>query len=155
MKRAFLIPVVALTIVGGTLIAVMPAQAQTVTPQRTVLIEKLASRFGVKTTEVEAVMEEVHKEHQQERQARLETRLDAAIKNGNLTEEQKVAILNKHTELLATWEAGREQFQTMTPEERKATREKAQAELEAWAKENAIDLKFFMIMRKGMGKIHS
>lgn len=154
MKQALLIPVVAFMIVGGTLIAVMPARASTTAPQRSVLVQKLSQRFGLQETEVELVMQEVRQEHQQEMQQRLEARLDQAIKNGNLTEVQKQAILAKHQELLAKWEAGREQFQNMTPEERREAREQARVELEAWAQENGIDMKFFMIMHKGMGKLH-
>jgi adenylate cyclase len=154
MKKALLIPIVALTIVGGTLIAVMPAQAFARAPQRELLVQKLSERFGLPDTEVEAVMQEVQQAQRQERQQQLEVRLDEAVKKGNLTQEQKSAILAKHQELLATWEAGREQFQNMTPEERQTAREKARTELDAWAAEHGIDLKFFMIMRKGMGKLH-
>lgn len=150
MKQALLIPVVALTLVGGTLVAVMPAQAQGLIPSRTVLAGRLAERFGLQSSEVEAVMKEVHQEQQQQRQAKLEERLSQAVKNGNLTENKKSAILAKHQELLATWEAGREQFQQMSPNERKLARDKARQELEGWANDNGIDLKFFMIMGKGM-----
>lgn len=154
MKKAFIIPIVALTIVGGTLIAVMPAQAQTGVPPRTVLIRRLSEKFGVPSTEVEAVMEEARAEHRQERQKELEERLNTAVSNGNLTQQQKAAILAKHQELLATWEAGREQFQAMSPEEKRAAREQARVELEEWAKAQGIDVKFFMVMHKGMGKMH-
>ncbi len=150
MKKALLVPIVALTLVGSTLIAVMPAQATSDSGNsRTTLMARISQRFGLDQSEVEKVADEVQTERHQQMQQQLEERLNTAVSKGNLTPAQKDAIVKKYAELAAQRDSLQAQFQTLTPPERKAAREKARADLEAWAKENGIDMKFFMVMKHG------
>lgn len=70
-------------------------------------------------------------------EARYEERLNQAVKDGKLTEEQKTKILAKHKELMKEIEADREankgkreDFQNKTEAERKALMEQRKAEMD-------------------------
>jgi hypothetical protein len=117
------------------------------------LIDKLIEKFGLNKNEVQTVINTFRTEKQADMQARFEARLTTAVKNGELTEAQKQLILTKHAELIKNQEADFQNRQTK------------RTELEAWATQNGIDLKYFnqgkngrgmgegMGMRRGMGKV--
>jgi len=108
------------------------------------IIQKLVERFNLNPSEVQEVFDQERGERQQERQeemqTRLEERLNEAVENGDLTEEQKQLILAKHQELEQEREANREASQNMTQERRREAMETKRTELEAWAKENGIEV---------------
>lgn len=89
----------------------------------------LANKLGVDEASVETAMEEIREERKEERQAEFSENLQSLVESGELTQEQKVAIEEKTAEL-------------------EAEREKQREELEAWAEENGIDLKY---LRMGKG----
>ena len=65
------------------------------------IISKLVERFGLNEDEVKSVFDEARQEHQVQMQAKFGEKLDEAVKNGELTEDQKQAILKKHEEMKA------------------------------------------------------
>ncbi len=86
------------------------------------LIQKLSERFGVDQKEVEEVFDEVYREHLREIRRFKEDRLNQAVKDGVITEDQKDAIISKMDELIEK-------------------RQKERKELEDWFKEQGIDIK--------------
>lgn len=126
------------------------------------LVQKIADKFGLKKEDVQAVFDQDRAEHQvemeakrAERQAEMETKykaqLDQDVKDGKITEAQKELILAKRKELEASRQAEMQNMQGKTAEERKAAMEakktemeKKRKELEDWAKQNGIDLKYLM-----------
>ncbi len=150
MNRHLIIPVLAVTIAGATAFAASQASAQTADDTPTRLVQRIAQRFNLSESDVQVVFNEARADHRIEMQARFEERLNAAVTNGSITQEQKQAIITKHTELMAEHEAEYEALRDMTPEERRAHHASERAELEAWAESQNIDLQFFMPMgRKG------
>lgn len=106
------------------------------------IIQKLVERFGLNEDEVKAVFDEAREEKQGQMQAHFEERLNQAVVEGEITEEQKQAILNKHEEMKTNRQANRGEFKNLTTEEREERKEKMQAhreEMKAWAEENGID----------------
>lgn len=86
---------------------------------------------------------------------RFEDRLTQEVKDGKLTEAQKRLLIAKHNELQAKREADRpENWQSLTREERKTKMEAERQALEAWAKANGIDSKYFFncFGYKGFGR---
>jgi hypothetical protein len=67
MKRFFIIPTLAIALIGGTLVAI-PAWAQTSTSKRVSLVQKIAQRFGLKEADVQSVFDQDRTEHQAEMQ---------------------------------------------------------------------------------------
>lgn len=90
------------------------------------LIDKLASKFNLNKDEVKAVFDQEKSDRDAEMQAKLTERLDAAVKDGKITAEQKTLIENKLKEL-------------------KSSRENERAELDKWASDNKIDAKYLMM----------
>ncbi len=118
------------------------------TQTQNTLVQMIAQKFGLKETEVETVFNQHRALRQQEMQVLFEQRLTAAVQAGKLTESQKSLIVAKHKEIMANRQSEMEQFRSLSVEERRVAREKRHAELEAWAKQNNIDLQYFM---QGMG----
>jgi len=104
------------------------------------IIQKLAERFNLNTDEVKQVFDEERQQQQQRMRASFEERVDQAVVEGTITEEQKEAILQKQAELQNQHEA----LMDFAPEERRAVMQKNRQELESWAQENGIDLSLFL-----------
>jgi hypothetical protein len=107
-------------------------------------IQKMVQKFGLKESEVQAVFDEARKEHISQIKARFEEKLNTAVKNGELTEEKKQIILGKQQELEKDRSANLEKLKNMTQDERRQALEKQKSDLEQWAKQNSIDLKYFI-----------
>lgn len=108
------------------------------------LVQKIATKFNLNESEVKAVFDEAHEERHAKMQAQYEAKLSEAVKVGKLTEAQKQLVLQKHAELQASRESRMEEMHNKTPEEMKETMKAEKAELEAWAKENGIDMQYLM-----------
>lgn len=113
-------------------------------PFHSALVEKIAQRFNLNKDDVEKVFDENRDEVQKNMQANFEKRLDDAVSRGEITKEQKEAIIKKRAELQAQFEGNRDKIRDMTPAERKAQFENHRAEIEKWAKDNGIDLKYLI-----------
>jgi hypothetical protein len=105
------------------------ASAQTTAAGGSSLVDRLASKFSLNKSDVQAVFNEDKAAHQAEKQKLLSDRLQAAVDSGKLTAEQKTLIESKLKEL-----------QTVRDNEMK--------DLQAWADQNKIDLKYVMFGHK-------
>jgi hypothetical protein len=102
------------------------------------LVAKIADKFHLNKSDVQAVFDENRAEHQAAHQQRIEDRLNQAVKDGKLTEDQKNKILTKLAEVRATMES----LKDKTPAERRATMIKQRGELEQWARDNNIPMQY-------------
>jgi len=109
------------------------------------MVEKLAERFNINQNEVESFFEEQREEHRAEMEAKREEALNTAVSEGKITEAQKNAILAKMEEN----KPNRETMQNLSREERDAQREEHRSKMEAWAKDNGIDLSVLDLGRGG------
>jgi hypothetical protein len=110
-----------------------------------ILTASQVSAHGIgKSPEAKAFSEEERAAHMAEHKARMEARLTQAVTNGKITQAQKQAIIAKLAEEAAQREADKAEFQSMTPEQRRAAHEAHRAELKAWAAEQGIDLALIM-----------
>lgn len=115
------------------------------------IIQKIVDKFGLNKEEVQSLLEESQKEHQEQMQTRLEEQLSQAVSDGKITEEQKTALLAKHQELQEERQANRVGPQNTTPEEMRSAFEQKKAELETWASENNIDPEILPSLGLGFG----
>jgi hypothetical protein len=77
----------------------------------------------------------------QNHQTHLDSRLQALVDQGKITADQKKLIEDKFKSLFEQKQQLKTDWKNKTWEERKTAREKEMADLEAWAKDNGIDLK--------------
>lgn len=115
------------------------------------LAEKLATTFNIDKTKVQETLDSYHSERHAEREAEMTAQRDAAfeqlVADGVLTQAQADALKEKREAQHNERKAERESMKNMTAEERKAKmdekreqRDAKRAEMEAWAKEQGIDL---------------
>ncbi|HCU70569.1 MAG TPA: hypothetical protein DIC35_02300 [Candidatus Moranbacteria bacterium] len=156
-RRYFIPSLVLLAAMGAGIYGVSDAGAQ-VGENQASIIEKIAAKFNLSKDEVQKVFDEDRTERQKLMQENFEKKLDEAVSKGELTEDKKKLILAKKAELRKEAESRRESMQqnrknlnAMTEQERKAFMEERQAEMkkhreemEAWAKENGIDVRYLM-----------
>ena len=155
MNKKILMPVIAFTIISMSSFGANAAYAQSnESGTLPTLIERIIEKFGLKKDDVQKVVDEFRTEKQAEMKKLQEERLNEAVTNGTITEEQKQLILKKHEEIQAEREKNKETWQNMTQEERQAEHEKRQAEMKAWADENDIDLNQFFGFKHGIGFRH-
>jgi len=115
------------------------------------LIQRLVQKFSLKTADVQAVFDTVRNERQDEMQQKMTERLETLVKQGKITEAQKKLIVAKHAELQAQRDKEMESMKDLTPEERRSKMDAYRTELESWAKQNNIDLKYVIGFGKGNG----
>jgi len=133
MRKAIIIPALALALVGGAVtVGSVSAQGEG-RPFHQQMIERFADRFGLNQSEVEGFMMEMHDERQANRQANHQKHLDELVADGTLTEEQRQSLEAK--------------YQEMTQD-----REGHHQEMEDWAEEQGIDLSKVAGRGEGMGK---
>lgn len=151
-KKLIFVSALVLSIMGAGVYGAKSAFAQG-TAMQSNLVEKIADKFGLKVEDVQAVFEQERQEREAAMEAKYEQSLTDAVTSGNLTETQKQLLLVKHKELRANRQSQMQTFQTLTQEQRKAAMKKERTEIEAWAKENNINMKY--LMWGGHGRGHS
>ena len=136
------IVVVAVAVMGMASLGIAATQGTESYPP---IVQKLAEKFNLKPADVNAVFEEERTERRAEHRQRYEDLLAQAVKDGKITEKQKTAIIAKQAELREAMDGLRD----LAPEERRAAMEKQRTELETWAKDNDIDLRYLMMGGRG------
>ena len=156
ISKKIILPVVVLAIVGTAAFGVAQVNAQTSNQPFANMVEAISQKFGLDKTKVQSVVEEVHKQNQEKRQAmmqqRLEEKLTQDVKDGKITEAQKNAIINKMKQLRSNMTPGA--MKDKTPEERKTEMDTKKTEITNWAKSQGIDPNYLMELfgRGGMHK---
>ena len=107
------------------------------------LIAEIAQRFNLNRAEVQSVFDEQRGEIRARHQEMFEQRLANAVESGQITEDQKQLIIERHEQMQEERESSLENWQNLTPEERRQANQERKGQMEAWAEENGIDFKFF------------
>ncbi len=147
MKKAILI---SMLVVGVLVLGTSVAKADE-TKDYPPIIQKLVEKFGLNETEVKQVFDEQRTERKAEMQAKREEKLNQAVGEGVITEEQKQALLAKKEEV----RVNKGELKDLSKEEREAQREANREEMQTWAEGQGIDLEAlhqFMGPKKGPGK---
>jgi len=93
--------------------------------------ERFAQRFNLNSEEVDTFMQE-------DRDQMQEQKLDRIVEAGKITEEQKSLMLEKKEQMREEHEG----LKDLEPEERRERMQELGQEMEEWAEENGIDLRF-------------
>jgi len=164
MNQKILLPALLIALSGAAIFGASLVKAQDSSTARgpALLIQNLAQKFNLKQDDVQQVFDSTRSQQREQMQANFEDRLSQDVANGDLTESQKQLILQKHSEISADHPQGSSEWQALSPEERQSQAESKQADLEKWASDNGIDLKYFFqgsrgfedrgMMGRGMGK---
>lgn len=110
-KKKTLITVIAICLVVAGLAfgAIKIAKADDANNQQS-LVQRLAQKLNLNESKVSTAMDQIRTEDQEARLAKMKEKLEQAVKDGVITEEQKQKILDKQTEMqqnrekMQTWE---------------------------------------------------
>lgn len=128
-------------LVGGNMVSAESSDsASTGTDPMSSLVDKIASKFNLNKTEVQAVVDEQRTTMEAERESKRAEKLQALVDAGTITAAQKTAIEAKIKEMHTERESEKGSFKDLTDDQRKVKMEEKKTELEAWAKEQGIDL---------------
>ncbi len=131
------------TAVGlASVIGVGMASAQGNTAGSNGLVDKIAQKFNLNKTDVQGVFDQNKTDQQAAHTAKQKARLDQAVKDGKITQDQEDKIIAKQAELKTQMQAERDALKSKTEAERKAFKDQKRTELEQWAKDNKIPTKF-------------
>ncbi len=120
MRSKLVLSIIALSIAGIALFGTIKAYAQNTIGNQSTAASTIAQKFGLAENDVQSVFDEMRSEHQQEMKALFEQKLTQEVTDGKITEAQKQAILAKRQEL------------------------------EVWAKDQGIDLKYLFGGHRGL-----
>lgn len=95
------------------------------------IVQKIASTFNLDPAKVNDVFKAQHQANQSVRQAKLKTTLDAAVKDGKLTQDQE-------TKLIAEIQALRSQLKSDTSTDRHQDIKDFKTKLQDWTSANGI-----------------
>ena len=143
VKKSFIAAAALATVGTAGIVGVSAVNAEantSSTDPMSSLVDKLASKFNLNKTDIQKVFDESRAEHEAQHEAEQSARLQKLVDNGTITADQKTKIEAKFKELKASREANRDSMKDLTEDERKAKMDAERTSLEAWAKENGIDL---------------
>lgn len=139
-------------LLGGGAAATRTKAAETAAaPPFSSLVDKIATKFNLNKSDVQAVFDQDRTERHAEMQRRNEEELAQAVTDGKITAAQKELILAKQKEITAKME---ENHAITDETQRRAAMEQLHADLTQWAADNNIDahwLRFGGGRGKGMG----
>lgn len=121
-----------------SLFGVSQVLAQNSTGNYPPFVQQLAQKLGIDQSKVQSAFDEIRQENKSQMQTKFNDVLDQAVKDGKITEAQKQLILQKRQELQNT----KANFKDMTPEQRRQAIQNQKQQLDDWAKQNNIDLKY-------------
>jgi hypothetical protein len=110
------------------------------------LVDKIAAKFNLNKSDVQAVVDQDKSEHQAAMQAKMDERLTQAVTDGKITEAQKTAIQGKQQELKTYLDSIKDKPAT----EQKTLMKTKMDELQQWAKDNGLS-DYFMKGKMMMG----
>jgi hypothetical protein len=113
------------------------------------LVQRIADKFGLKASDVQAVVDQSKKDSEAQRETNYESQLSQYVKDGKITEAQKQLIIAKHKELETSLQANMQNMKSMTPDELKAFAQNKMQDLRNWSKQTGIDFRYLL----GKGQI--
>ena len=112
-KELIILPAVLGALLAGSVLgtSVVKAETESVFGARFPFVQDLAERLGISEDEVSTAVENVREERRTEMRARQEERLDEAVADGVITEEQRQMLLEHRAEMETVREQRRAEMQ--------------------------------------------
>lgn len=157
MKKALIAAAVTTAVGLTSVIGIGAAHAETTSTTSSSsnpmssLIQKIATKFNLKESDVQAVFDENKAEMDAKNEASLVSQQAQLVKDGKLTQAQSDAITAKRAELQKEREAERSSGTTKTEAERKSEMESRKTALDTWLKGQGIDTKYAYLLMSGHG----
>jgi molecular chaperone DnaK (HSP70) len=146
-KKYIVIPVIALSMIAILVLTnVNGVSAHNSPENKGNIAQMLAEKFNLDQTEVEQTLKGFHKErhedHEQKRKEHLEDKLDQAVVEEKLSEEQRFSILAKFEEMHNLMEDIHDE--DLSHDEMQDKKADIHEEMKAWAEDQGIDFELFL-----------
>lgn len=112
MKKSLLIGLSTTAVTIGIVGLAGIASAATSSTSGTSLVDKIATKFHLSKTDVQAVFDADRTDHVAARTAKQKTKLDADVKTGMITQAQEDALIAKRAELKTSMQALKDKTST-------------------------------------------
>ncbi len=142
MKRKVVTIALFVALIGGGLLGTGYAFAQTPAPSGQSLVQMIASRFNLKTADVQSVFDQFRAQRQAALETKYENHLAQLVKDGKITDAQMGLLVTKHKDLVSKRQAEADKLKSMTPVERRQEMRAERQSLKDWAKQNNIPLRY-------------
>jgi hypothetical protein len=113
------------------------------------LVQAIASKFNLKTTDVQKVFDEQHQKREAEMETKVKDELATLVKDGKLTQAQADALTAKRAEVKKNMESERDTMKSKTAAERKQAMEQKRTDLDTWAKQQNISTEYLRFVMGG------
>lgn len=134
---------IGLTSVG----AIHAASSTTTTNPMTSLVQAIATKFNLKTTDVQAVFDSQKTEMDAQRTQDYKTSLDQAVKDGKLTQAQEDLLVAKQAEEKTFMDS----LKSMSATDRQTAMQTHMTDLKKWATDNNIPQEYLPMGPGGRG----
>lgn len=139
LKRSLLVGATLATVtLGGGSFAMA---ANSTTDSGSSLADKIATKFNLKSSDVQAVIDQDHQDRDAQRQADFKAKLAQAVKDGKLTQEQADHITGVRGEIDTLRSTG--SSRDLDQSTRDQIKQKMDS-LRSWATDNKIDTQYIM-----------
>ncbi len=116
------------------------------------LVSALATKFNLKTADVQAVFDANKTQMDAQREQSVKDEVAALVKSGKLTQTQADKITAKRVELEKARQADRTADQSLTRDQRKAKMDAHKTANDTWLKDNGVDAQYgHLLMGGGRG----
>jgi polyhydroxyalkanoate synthesis regulator phasin len=148
IKKSVLIGATAAVVGVTSLAGIGIASAATTATNGNSLVDKIATKFGLKKADVQAVFDQNRTEKEAERLQNVKDTLAQAVKDGKLTQAQADAITTKMTEMKTFMDS----LKDKTADERHTAMDAKRDELKKWADDNSIPEAYRRFVMGGPGR---
>jgi hypothetical protein len=149
VKRSLLVGATLATVITGVSGAgIVSAATDSSNTSNTSLVDKIATKFKLNKSDVQAVFDQDRQEHQTQMEANQKEKLATAVKDGKLTQEQADHITQVMSEVNTL------RGTTSPQDESDSVRSQIKAKLDdlrTWAKSNNVDMQYIMFGHGGPG----
>jgi hypothetical protein len=136
-------------LLGGA--AYATTQSSDGTDPRGNLVSAIATKFNLKTADVQAVFDANKTQMDAQREQSVKDKVATLVKSGKLTQAQADKLNAKRAELEKAHQADRTAAQRLTQDQRKAKMDANRVAVDAWLKENGIDAQYGRLLMGGHG----
>lgn len=136
------IAAVAFGLTAASVGAVHAASNTTSTNPMNSLVIAIAQKFNLNTTDVQQVFDDQHTQMEASRQEEFKTRLAQTVTDGKLTQDQADKIIAKFAELDSQRETNKTAMDGKTEAERRTAMQEQMTNLQQWATDNNIPMKY-------------
>lgn len=147
MSKKFILPVLSVVVLGGGYLALTHKVYADTTNSLPPMIQKLAEHFNLNQSDVQTFMSDQRQQMQEQRQEEVKSKLDDAVTNGAITQDQENMLITKMDEM----KQQRDDAKNLSFDEKRQAMQSIGDEFHTWASDNGIDLNALNLMQEHHG----